>query len=90
MPSLRGVLSLLAVCVFIILISVAGLASDFLTHLLSNIDGLLLFAICVMMGGIFALMLFLMVKEEGWLPGAHKKDVATAGDPGSRKPGEGK
>ncbi len=87
MSSQRGVLSLIGICLFVILLSVAGLASDFLTHLLSNIDGLLLFAVCALMGGLFSLMLFLMAREEGWLPGAHKKAAA---NPGPKKAGEGK
>ena len=89
MSSQRSVLGLIGICLFVVLLSVAGLASDFLTHLLSNIDGLLLFAVCALMGGLFTLMLFLMASEEGWLPGAHKKSAA-AGNPGPKKAGEGK
>jgi hypothetical protein len=82
MTKQQGILGLVGVCLFVILLSVAGLASDFITHLLGNIDGLLLFAICLMMAGLFALMLFVMAKEEGWLPSRHgNPDEAAAPAP---------
>jgi hypothetical protein len=84
MSTQRGIWTLLGICLFVILLSVAGLASDFLTHLLSNIDGLLLFAVCALMGGLFSLMLVLMAKEEGWLPGSRTKSAED-----SQKIGEG-
>ena len=72
MSNLRAVLSLLAACAAVVLVSILGLASDFLTHLLTNIDGLLLLMICVLMGGLFALMLFVLAKESGLLPSGTK------------------
>ncbi len=62
--------------------SVAGVVADFVTHLGLNIDGLLLLAVCLMMGGIFTLMLLMMAKAEGWLdwlPFLRKKASAEAG-----------
>lgn len=81
MTKQQGILGLLGVCLFVILLSVAGLASDFVTHLLGNIDGLLLFAICLMMAGLFALMLLMIFKEEGWIPSHHEKPAAAAPAP---------
>lgn len=81
MTKQQGVLGLLGVCLFVILMSLAGLASDFITHLLGNIDGLLLFAICLMMVGLFALMLFQLAKEAGWLPSRASKDAEPAPAP---------
>jgi hypothetical protein len=88
MTKQQGILGLLGVCLFVILLSVAGLASDFITHLLGNIDGLLLFAICLMMAGLFALMLLMIFKEEGWVPSHHEKSVeaAPAPKPAAAKP----
>jgi hypothetical protein len=82
------VLGLVGICVVILLLSFAGLASDFVTRLIGNIDGLLLLFICLMMLGLFAGMLLAMGKEEGWLPSRHHAEAAS--NPGPKKPGEGK
>jgi len=84
------VLGLVGICVVILLLSFAGLASDFITRLIGNIDGLLLLFICLMMLGLFAGMLFAMGKEEGWLPSRHRAEAGSASNPGPKKPGEGK
>jgi len=78
MTKQQGILGLVGICLLMIVFSLAGLASDFITHLLCSIDGLLLFGICLMMIGIFALMLLAMAKEEGWLPSRHAKAAETA------------
>ena len=75
--TLHAVLALLGICAFIILLSVAGLASDFVTRLLTNIDGLLLLMVCLLMGGLFALMLIVLAKESGLIP-SHAKPSADA------------
>jgi len=79
----RGVLSLIVVCSILVILAVLGLFFDFssLMEFHPNIDGLLLLAVCLMMGGIFALMLFSLAKEEGWLahlPVFRKKAAAPA------------
>ena len=84
------VLGLVGICVVILLLSFAGMASDFMTRLIGNIDGLLLLFICLMMVGLFAGMLFSMGKEEGWLPTGHRAEAGSASNPGTQKPGEGK
>ena len=45
----HGLLGLVGICVVVLLLSFAGLASDFVTRLIGNIDGLLLLFICLMM-----------------------------------------
>ena len=90
MTKQQGVLGLVGICVVVILLSVAGLASDFITRLIGNIDGLLLLFICLMMVGLFAGMLLAMGKEEGWLPTRHYSEAAPVSNPGPKKPGEGK
>jgi hypothetical protein len=88
MTKQQGILGLVGICLVILLLSFAGLASDFITRLIGNIDGLLLLFICLMMVGLFAGMLFAMGKEEGWLPSRHHSEAAS--NPGLKKPGEGK
>lgn len=67
----RPVLTLLAVCAALILLSVLGIVFDFTTLMAfhPDLDGILLLFVCLIMGGLFSLMLFLLAKEEGWLPG---------------------
>jgi len=84
------VLGLVGICVVVLILSFAGLASDFITRLIGNIDGLLLLFICLMMLGLFTGMLFAMGKEEGWLPSRHHAAAGSASNPGPKKPGEGK
>jgi hypothetical protein len=85
-------LGMLAYCAIVIVLSLAGLVAAFLTRLVTSIDGLLLLMICLMMGGLFSLMLFLTARDEGWLPSRHKKQEASApaANPGPAKTGEGK
>jgi hypothetical protein len=69
---------LLAMCLIIVLLAVAGLASDFLTHLLSSMDGLLLFMVCLLMGGVFSLLILLYANDAGWLPKRRRKSADAA------------
>jgi len=71
-------LELLGMSLAIVLLAVAGLASDFLTRLLSSMDGLLLFMICLMMGGVFSLMLLMYANDAGWLPKRRRKSPDAA------------
>ncbi len=91
----RGFLALAVVCLVVVLLSAVGLVWDFATRLEFNIDGLLLLLVCLMMGGIFSLMILLLAKEAGWakgLPFRGKKSAADspAGNPGKPPAGEGK
>jgi hypothetical protein len=65
----RGILSLVAVCAILIVLALLGLVFDFTTlmEFHPSIDGLLLLSVCLMLGGIFSLMLFSLAKAEGWL-----------------------
>ncbi len=75
----QGVLSLVGICAFVIAMSLLGLVWDIASGLIGNIDGLLLLFVCLFMGGVFSLMLFQIVKEQGWLPARLKKAEAPAG-----------
>jgi hypothetical protein len=88
----RGILGLVAVCAVIVLLALAGLVLAFATQLEFSIDGLLLLAVCLMMGGIFSLMLLLLAKEAGWLawlPFPRKKPAAQAAAANPARPGAG-
>src|SRR5258706_15908861 len=98
MPNRREDLGLLAICAIFVVLSLAGLAAAFMTRLVTNIDGLLLVMISLMMGGLFSVTLLGIAREEGWLPSRKKKPEAAAAPPvattpakpDSVKPGEGK
>ena len=88
MPIRRESLGLLAICVLFVVLSLAGLAAAFLTRLTTNVDGLLLIIICLMMGGLFSLTLLQLAKEQGWLPSRKKKQAdpaAPAANPAAAK-----
>jgi hypothetical protein len=69
---------LLGMTLAIILLAVLGLAFDFISHLLSSMDGLLLFMICLLMGGVFTLMLLMYANDAGWLPKRRRKSAEPA------------
>jgi hypothetical protein len=84
MTKKQGVLGLVGICLLIVVLSAAGLASDFLTRLGLDLDGLLLILCSLLMGLLFLIMLFVIAKEQGWIPERHKKESAAA--PAAPKP----
>jgi hypothetical protein len=69
-------LEMSALCVLFILLSLWGIVWDFTSGLLtSGIDGIMLLAICLMMGGIFSLMLVVMLWQAGLIPIFKPKDA---------------
>lgn len=92
----RDVLELIAVCVILALLSLAGIIWDFTSGLLlaGGIDGLMMLLICLLTGGLFSLQALLLARKLGWrLPLSlwHRKAAAepstepAAGNPGSQK-----
>ena len=73
------VLGLVVICLVVLALSLAGLISDVVTRLIGNIDGLLLAMISLMMLLLFAIMLYAMGKEEGWIPSRHHSDSKPEG-----------
>jgi hypothetical protein len=74
----REGLILLLICLVLVVFSLLGLFIDF-TKLMAfhpSIDGLLLLFTCLMMGGLFTLMLWQLAKAEGWIG---KKSAAEQG-----------
>ena len=62
-------IELSALCVLFILLSVVGIVWDITSGLLiSGIDGIMLLFICLMMGGLFSLMLVVILWQAGLIP----------------------
>ena len=80
----HGILGLVGICLVIVVLSVTGLASDILTRLDLDLDGLLLIMVSLLMAGLFSLMLLIIAKEQGWLPARHKKESVAAPAPGAK------
>ena len=89
--SQREDLGLAAICIGVVLLSIAGIAAALLTGLLPSLDGLLLVLVCLMMGGLFFFPLLTLAKQNGWLPSLRRKQkAAAASNPDSKDSGEGK
>jgi hypothetical protein len=57
------------ICGLFVALAVVGIVWDIASGLLtSGIDGIMMLAICLMMGGIFSLMILMMVHQAGLLP----------------------
>ena len=81
MTKTHGVLGLVGICLLIVVLSAIGLVSDFLTRLGLDLDGLLLILCSLLMGLLFLIMLFVIAKDQGWIPQRHKKESAPAPAP---------
>ena len=73
-----GVLEVIGVALTFILLSVAGLAASYLTGILSNIDGLLMVSICLMMALVFTAMLVAFARQQGWIGRGKSSESASA------------
>ena len=57
------------ICGLFVVLSLVGIIWDFTSGLLtSGIDGIMMLFICLMMGGIFSLMILMMVHQAGLIP----------------------
>lgn len=75
-------IELSALCGLFILLSIWGIVWDFRSGLLtSGIDGIMLLFICLMMGGIFSLMLVVMLWQAGLIPLFRKAEVKADSKP---------
>src|ERR1700683_2341332 len=62
-------IELSVICGLFVVLAVIGIIWDLASGLLtSGIDGIMMLAICLMMGGIFSLMILMMVHQAGLLP----------------------
>jgi hypothetical protein len=81
MTKTHGVLGLVGICLLVLVLSAAGLASDVLTRLGLDLDGLLLILCSLLMGLLFLIALFSIAQEQGWIPARAKKESAAAPAP---------
>jgi hypothetical protein len=81
MTKTHGVLGLVGICLLVVVLSALGLVSDFITRLGLDLDGLLLILCSLLMGLLFLIMLFVIAKDQGWIPQRHKKESAPAPAP---------
>jgi hypothetical protein len=86
MTKTQGVLGLVGICLLVLVLSAAGLASDFLTRLGLDLDGLLLILCSLLMGLLFLIALFSIAMDQGWIPARHKKEAAAAAAAPAPKP----
>ena len=84
----RTALSLAVICLLIVLFSAGGIVWGLLAGLGLSMDGILLILVCLMMGGIFSLLLLNIAKTQGWLPSRRRGSASPTEAAGSS--GEGK
>ncbi len=88
MGSTRQGLTLALISLVVMAFSVAGVVAAFVARIALDIDGILLIGTCLLMGGLFALMLLLIAREQGWLP-TRAKDVPAASTPDAKSAPQG-
>jgi hypothetical protein len=70
-------IELCVICALFVALALIGIIWEITSGLLtSGIDGIMLLAICLMMGGIFSLMILVMVYQAGVLPFFRAKPAA--------------
>jgi len=60
-------LELLVICAVMLGLSIFGILGGLSARLFGTLDGLLMLAVCLMTALIFAILLFVLAKERGWL-----------------------
>jgi hypothetical protein len=60
-------MEVVGVGLFLLVLSLIGVAADFMYDLKLDMDGLLLISVCLMMALVSAAMLFFLAKAQGWL-----------------------
>ena len=66
-------IELLVICAVMLVLSILGVFGGLSPRLFGSLDGLLMVAVCLMTALIFAILLFVLAKERGWL-GKHGPD----------------
>jgi hypothetical protein len=78
-------IELSVICGLFVVLAVVGVIWDIASGLLtSGIDGIMMLAICLMMGGIFSLMILMMVQQAGLLP-FFRPSTTKGPDPATQK-----
>jgi len=78
MKILRESLGLALICLSLIAAAVWGIVEAFTTRIELNIDRILMVCVGLLIGGLFSLMLFVIAREQGWLPTRHKQSESAA------------
>jgi uncharacterized RDD family membrane protein YckC len=60
-------LELLIICAVMLVLSILGILGGLSARLFGTLDGLLMLAVCMMTALIFAILLFVLAKQRGWL-----------------------
>ena len=68
---------LLVICTATVVLSILGIVGALSTRLLGSLDGLLMLAVCLMMVLIFAFLLYVLAREQGWFGKREHDGVAT-------------
>ena len=76
-------LELLIICAVMLVLSIVGILGGLSARLFGTLDGLLMLAVCMMTALIFAILLFVLAKERGWL--GKRGPVSGAAAPSSAK-----
>ena len=72
------------ICGLFVVLSLVGIIWDFTSGLLtSGIDGIMMLFICLMVGGIFSLMILMMVHQAGLIP--FLRPTAKGSEPSAQK-----
>ena len=78
-------IELAVISALFVLLSVWGIIWDISSGLLAGgIDGIMLLFVCLMMAGIFALMLLLQLQKAGIIPAFSSAKAKTAGAPSAK------
>jgi hypothetical protein len=72
-----GIMEVLGIGLVMLILSLIGVAADFVFDLKLDMDGLLLISVCLMMALVSAAMLFSLAKDQGWI-GRQKSVPASA------------
>jgi hypothetical protein len=73
-----GLMEVLGIGLVTLILSLVGVAADFIFDLKLDMDGLLLISVCLMMALVSAAMLFFLAKDSGWLGKPKTKTPAPA------------
>jgi CHASE2 domain-containing sensor protein len=70
-------IELLVICAVMLVLSILGIVGGLTPRLRGSLDGLLIVAICLMTALIFAILLFVLAKERGWIGKRNPDGAAT-------------
>jgi uncharacterized RDD family membrane protein YckC len=77
-------IELLVICAVMLVLSILGIVGGLSPRLRGSLDGLLIVAICLMTALVFAILLFVLAKERGWI-GKRGSDGGAATPPSPAK-----